>query len=652
MSADVLWILVFFLAYIVFCIYIGVRASRVSGNSRSFFSPDAGIATWVFVIAATSAIFAGWNFTGHPAQVFQNGFQFTNASYFVILVPLAGILVMKRQWVLGRQYGWVTPGEMYTSYFDGDPIALIAAGIATVFAVAFVATLFSASGSLLYGLSGGAISRELGMWGLALIVLFYSMTGGIGAVAKVGVVQGALFIGGMIVLGVLCVDYSGGLKALNEELAALASAPPAPGAATQGFGGGNYNGLFAVPGVIQWTAGVGVEAPAGGPWTAVMGLSFGLSLMGLQLAPAFSVWAFSARTPRAFSIQQTWGSAFSVGIALVFFSTLQGMAAHLLGADAAANAAKLALSKILPELPSSQTGDLVMNYIRLLAADEPWLTGLLAVAAIAALQSTSAAYVATAGNILSRDIYKRHVDTAASWRQQRLMSCVFMLALCLAALMMASFAMRATLILSALAIPFAFQLLPSLAGVLWLPWITRRAATFGLIAGLVAVVLTEPLGQVLTGDALPWGRWPWTIYSGAWGMFFNICACLITLFLSPADADRPRRDAFHEVYRKSASLPPRSPRMMSAAWVILLIWIFFGPGPGSIIGNSLFGNPGDGFGAWIFGVPSVWAWQVLWWALGVGVIWFFAEKMGFSTSSEREAALVMDGAFKGETDDR
>jgi hypothetical protein len=63
-------------------------------------------------------------------------------------------------------------------------------------------------------------------------------------------------------------------------------------------------------------------------------------------------------------------------------------------------------------------------------------------------------------------------------------------------------------------------------------------------------------------------------------------------------------------------------------------------GPGVVLGNRLFGAPGAGYQAWIFGAPSIWAWQVLWWILGVGLVWFLAVKMEMSTMSRREAAAL------------
>jgi hypothetical protein len=73
-----------------------------------------------------------------------------------------------------------------------------------------------------------------------------------------------------------------------------------------------------------------------------------------------------------------------------------------------------------------------------------------------------------------------------------------------------------------------------------------------------------------------------------------------------------------------------------------LVWFFFGIGPGAVIGNTIFGNPNDS-ATWVFGIPSIWAWHIIWWALGVFMMWFLAYKMQMSTMPEKEiTALVED----------
>jgi hypothetical protein len=76
---------------------------------------------------------------------------------------------------------------------------------------------------------------------------------------------------------------------------------------------------------------------------------------------------------------------------------------------------------------------------------------------------------------------------------------------------------------------------------------------------------------------------------------------------------------------------PSRVKIKSLSYVLFLIWTFFSIGPGLIFGNFLFGIAGDGFDQWTMGLPSLWAYQIIWWAVGVLLIWFLANKMDLST---------------------
>ena len=73
------------------------------------------------------------------------------------------------------------------------------------------------------------------------------------------------------------------------------------------------------------------------------------------------------------------------------------------------------------------------------------------------------------------------------------------------------------------------------------------------------------------------------------------------------------------------------------------VWdaIFFAVGPGAIIGNWIFGSPTNS-ATWFFGIPSIWAWQILFWMLGVLMIWFLAYVMQLSTEPETEIEVLAD----------
>jgi uncharacterized protein YggT (Ycf19 family) len=44
----------------------------------------------------------------------------------------------------------------------------------------------------------------------------------------------------------------------------------------------------------------------------------------------------------------------------------------------------------------------------------------------------------------------------------------------------------------------------------------------------------------------------------------------------------------------------------------------------------------------MFGMPSIWAWQLLWWALGVFMMWFLAYVMQMSTVPETDVESLAE----------
>ena len=71
-----------------------------------------------------------------------------------------------------------------------------------------------------------------------------------------------------------------------------------------------------------------------------------------------------------------------------------------------------------------------------------------------------------------------------------------------------------------------------------------------------------------------------------------------------------------------------------------MIWMFFAIGPGSVFGNMAFGEPNICFDKWILWMPSILAWQIIWLALGVGAVWFLANKLRMSVDPEKEIKAI------------
>lgn len=625
--------------YWVYCIYWGIKSSQQAKTATDYFVAGRRLGLWVFVLAATATSFSGWTFMGHPGLIYRDGFQYAYASFYAITIPFTGVMFLKRQWILGKRFGYVTPGEMLADYFKGDGVRYLTVVIALCFSIPYLGLQLAASGKLFNVLSDGLVTVTMGTWILSAVVLVYVASGGLRAVAYVDTLQCILLAFGIVAIGFIAYDLVGGWTALNQGLAKVALVKGTKWGVTPGDG---YSAYFAIPGVIQFTAGLGKETPVGGLWTGVMVLTYMFALMGIHSAPAFSMWSFGNKDPRPFAPQQVWASSFGIGLILFFFTAAQGMGAHLLGADPVVNAAGANISNVLPEsIGKGGQGNLVPYYINTMGESAPWFVGLLAVCALAAMQSTGAAYMSTAGGMLTRDLYKKLINPKASHDTQKFFGRLGVAFIVLAALLVATFSKDALVLLGGLAVAFGFQMWMPLMSICYFPWFTRQGVTAGMAAGIVAVMLTESIGQKLFGAALPWGRWPLTMHSAFWGMFFNLGIATIVSSMTQNASDRAHRQKYHDFLQQHAGLPASKQGLKPVAWAITLAWLFFGIGPGAVIGNDIFGAPND-YASWTFGIPSIWAWQILFWALGVGMMWFLAYKMEMSTIPDKEIVALTD----------
>ena len=707
MEAKVIWLFAFVALYWGYCIFWGIKGAISSRTASDYFVAGRGLSIWVFVLAATATSFSGWTFMGHPGLIYKDGFQYAYASFYAITIPFTGVLFLKRQWIIGKRFGFITPGEMLSYYFRSDLIRLLVIIVALVFSVPYLGIQLRASGFLFNVLTDGMLSVNIGMWVLSAVVLLYVASGGLRAVAYVDTLQAVLLAAGIIIIGIIAMNSVGGWDALTGSIAAYSSMEGVKQTPS------GYPAYIAIPGVIQFvSAGPSAE---GGAWTGIMVLTYMFALMGIQSAPAFSMWAFANKSPEPFAPQQVWASSFGIGLILFLFTAMQGVGTHFMGADlqfaknnpelvatdaatkiqgnlietnnkeafVAANlgvedarslaAQALQLLGETKEIPTfaqladagneaasaivasdAEMGDkpamidilegtgsqgmLVPQLINLMGDAAPWLVGLLSVCALAAMQSTGAAYMSTAGGMLTRDLLKHFLIPGASHGVQKFAGRVGVAIIVILALIVATNATDALVLLGGLAVAYGFQMWPALIAVCFWPFLTRQGVILGLIAGLVAVTLTESIGQQWFGIEA-WGRWPLTIHSAGWGIIFNLGIAILVSAVTKDDMDRKME--FHYFLAQHAGLPEEKRGLIPIAWIITLGWFFFGIGPGAVLGNWIFGNP-NAPETWMFGIPSIWTWQVLFWILGVVMMWFLAYVMEMSTNPETDIETLAD----------
>jgi len=609
MESKIYWLFAFVCLYWAYCIFWGIKGARTSKTSEDYFVAGRSIGTWVFVLAATATSFSGWTFVGHPGKILTDGLPYAFASFYALTIPFTGVLFLRRQWVLGRAFNYITPGEMYSDYYGGNLIRGLTVLVAFLFSVPYLGIQLRASGVLFNVLTDGMISTNMGMILLSTVVVIYVASGGLRSVAYVDCAQAILLALGIVILGMITISWIGGWSLFTQGIGELVKNDLSQGDRLTLDG---FSNRVSMPSSIQWVS--SGSAATGGVWTGIMCMTYMFALMGIQSSPAFSMWAYANKTSEPFRWQQVVASSVVIGIILFTFTIFQG-----LGADV------LVLNGVFDSVSES---NLVPKLIDLMSESAPWLVGLLAVCALAAMQSTGAAYMSTFSGMITRDVYKHYFNHDASESAQKMIGRIFVVIVASAALVVAIISTDALVMLGGLAVAYGFQMYPALIGNLYCSWISRRGIILGLVSGLIAVTLTDKMSSLLS---LPWGAYPFTIHSAGWGILFNTIFTLIGSYFFPDSNDRiTERKNRHAFLSDIAGISDEKKKFIPVACLLVIIWFLFGFGPFAMIGNNIFSNPNDPVSWGPFGLPSLWVWQLVFLLFGIFVMWFLAFYMGFS----------------------
>ena len=609
MEPKFAWLIAFVSIYWAYCLFWGFKGARSAKTSTDYFLAGRSIGIWVFVLAATATSFSGWTFVGHPGKIFTDGLPYAFASFYALTIPFTGVLFLRRQWVLGKAYRYITPGEMYSDYYGGNSIRLLTVLVAFLFSVPYLGVQLRASGVLFNVLTDGLVSVNFGMFTLSAIVMIYVASGGLRSVAFVDCAQAILLALGITILGGIAIYYAGGYGGFTTGLADIVMADVTSG---QNLTADGYSMKVAIPGSIQMVS-AGSKA-TGGPWTGIMCMTYMFALMGIQSSPAFSMWAFANKTSKAFRWQQVVASSIVIGVLLFSFTIFQGLGGHILIANGV--------------LDSANDNNLVPQLINLLSDAAPWLVGLLAVCALAAMQSTGAAYMSTFSAMVTRDIYAKFISPNASDKNQKLSGRIFVIIVTGAALIVAANSSQAIVMLGGLAVAYGFQMYPALIGICYYKGFTQKGVVAGLVVGLIAVTLTD---RTSAWFGVPWGAYPLTIHSAGWGIFFNlIITFLVSHFSAETDAERNNKAKKHQLLQAVSGMNSARKKKIRLAWILTLIWFLVGFGPFATIGNTIFSDPNSP-ALWApFDLPSLWVWQIMFLGYGIFVMWFLAFHMGMS----------------------
>ena len=571
------WVFLLLGLYIIYCFWWGLRGFFTDKTASGYGVAGRSIPFIAFLMAATAASFSGWTFVGHPGLIWSAGLAYAFASFYVLTIPITGTFFAKRNWLMGKRYGFITPGDMFAYYYNNEAVRWLTVLAAFLYSIFYSGLQLIAAAKLFYWVAG--VPQTIGLVFMAFIVWFYVVTGGLRASTWVGVLQFCLLVGGIALLGfyVVTSDLIGGWSGMVASLQTL------------------EDKYMKVPRIINFGL--------GGGWTAMMILTYMFALMGIQSSPAFTLWNFGMKSPKPLAWQQVFMSTFVVGLCLFFFTAFQGMGARIL----------MMAGEIAPKVDGDVVPMLMTKFL-----PGPVL-GVVFLGAIAAIHSTAAPYIGTGGTIIQRDVWWRYVKKqSGSHSEQIWTNRIFATILAGAAVVVSLTSSDAIVMIGGFATTFGTIMYLCLLGVHWGFKFPSIGAALGLLVGIGVNMLTYYV----------W-RYPLSMHTAFWGIFTGLVVAYLCRGLGFKDSEETiaRQKEVRE-WLNSVDGPSESGRVWRSRmkWLVPL-WYFFALGPGVMIGNSSFS---------FCGFPAIWSWQIVWWILGIVMMWALCFKAEMATTSEEQ----------------
>jgi Na+/proline symporter len=568
---------------------MGMKGYFTSKTSASYTVAGRSIPFIAFLMAATAASFSGWTFIGHPGAIWAVGLVYAFCSMYVVVIPMTGTFFAKRNWLLGKRYGFITPGDMYAYYYNSEALRFLTVVVAVLYSVFYTALQFLASAALFNVICG--VPMIVGGLFMAFICWFYVAAGGIKASAWVGVLQAIMMFSGICILGIYVLIHFGGFTPFITEVAKLEPK------------------YFQVPALIKFEV--------GRQWTAMYILTYMFALMGIQSSPAFTMWNFAIKSPKPLAWQQAFMTTFMVGFCLFFFAAFQGLGVRVMQAQG--------LTAFSTLVKDAQVIPLLMkNFL------PPFVLGLVFLGGISAIHSTAAPYVNSGGSILLRDVYWRYIrNKQASDTEQVWVNRILATVICALALIVGFKSTAMLVILGAFATAFGALMWILQLGVLWGWKFPRIGAVIGLLVGIITVITTYNM-NLFTFDPAFWG-------TGLGLVIAYICRGLGI----KDDEETVKRQAEVRAWLDSIDSPSESGRKWRNACKILVpVWFFFGIGPGILLSSTSFS---------FSGFMPIWSWQIAWWLYATFMMYALCFKAEFSTGTptmieraDKEQMLVVE----------
>lgn len=459
--------------YLILALLIGVAAYRLTDRTaEDYYLASRTLGTVVLLFTTFATLLSAFTFFAGPNTAYREG-----PEWILVMGVMDGVifavlwyLVGYKQWLIGREHGYLTLGEMLGDRFGSDRLRGLVAGISLFWLFPYVMLQQMGAGTALAALTDGAVPYWAGAGLITVFMIVYVVLSGMRGVAWTDTLQGAFMLAAVWAALLWILLSVGGPSAATADLLGVAPEFTV-------LGGDFYTPAFVV--------------------TQAVSIAFGVAMFP-QVNQRFFVARSRTVLKRTFALWPV--------LVLVLFvpAFMLGTWARGLGIEAAPDA------NVLPLLLAEYT--------------PVWFGALVIAGAVAAMMSSSDSMLLSGSSYFTRDIYRPFVDPDASERREDLLGRAGVVVFATGAFLVSLLRPGTLLEIGATAFGgFAQLALPVIVALYWTG--TTRAGITAGIAGSQAFYLASVF---LPFVPTAYGGWGASLFGMALGLALTLGVSWLT----------------------------------------------------------------------------------------------------------------------------
>ncbi|MCE4599423.1 MAG: sodium:solute symporter family protein [Desulfurococcales archaeon] len=464
-----LYVLIGVIIYSIILLSLGYiyRVKRLTLKDYFLGGKTTGALFLFFTLYATQ--YSGNTFVSYAGRAYRLGFWWVVSVPFFLMIYITYLWFAPRLYVISKKRGYITPADFIKDRFN-SPLAALIASLLMLYGLSnYLLEQVTAMGHSFEGITQGLVPYWAGALFLVMVMVIYEWLGGWKGVIWTDFIQGAIMVTGLIaVLFIIAFKYplSDAIQVWldNEKTSKLVMPPPSSFIKT---------------------------------WLAI----YALVGIGAAIYPQAIQRIYAAKDEKALKRSIS---------GLAFMPLITPLVILLIGIEARyyfPDLGKVESDKAFPLFMSMLANEGVIYF---------FITLIMFMAVLAAIQSTADSVLLSIGSMVSKDLYKEWINREADEKRSTLVGKLVSVIL-IGVIFLIGMTPKTTLWhLTEIKFEVLIQAAPAfLLGIYW-----KRMAKIPTIVGMVAGA------AVAVGMKLTIGRYM-GIYEGLWGLLVNLIIVIV-----------------------------------------------------------------------------------------------------------------------------